>query len=86
MALKIVFNPFTGKFDFINSTSLTIPEVMVDPSSPGAGDSWVLLSHVGLAGEAMGVLGLTYSGDIVSNRYLLSYYTTEGTTVRTELS
>jgi len=86
MSLQIVFNPFTGKFDFVNSTNTTIPEVTMDPSSPTAGETWVLMSSVGLAGEAMGVLGLTYSGDAAHSTYQLSYYTTEGTTVRTELS
>lgn len=85
MAQSFVFNPFTGKFDIVN-TGVSIPEVTMDPSSPSAGDTWVLVAGAGLAGEGMGVLGLTYSGDVAHTTYQLSYFTLASTIVRTELS
>ena len=58
-----------------------LPEYLVDPSSPTAGETWVLRSPV--AGSPIGLLlALTNA----TNGYKLSYRTTEGTTVRAILS
>ena len=84
MTLRIVFNPFSSKFDFIDIG--TIPEYPMDPVVLNFGDTWVLATGTFLAGNAMGVLGLTYSGDFSSPTYQLSYYTNENTIVRTPLT
>jgi hypothetical protein len=88
MSLQIVFNPFTGKFDYINSTSgsVNIPEVNIDPLTPNAGDTWVLHLGTAIGGSPIGLLlALTQSDDRVGG-YDLSYRTSEGTTVRTPLT
>jgi len=84
MAKRIIFNPFTSKFDYIDIG--TIPEYDTDPFPLNFGDTWVLATGTLLAGQAMGVLGLTYSGDLGTATYQLSYYTTEATIVRTPLN
>lgn len=84
MPLRIVFNPFTAKFDYVDVG--TIPEYNADPFPLNFNDTWVLATGTSLAGEAMGVLGLTYSGDMGTASYQLSYYTNEGTIVRTPLT
>jgi len=84
MPKRIVFNPFTSRFDYVDVG--TIPEYASDPVVLNFNDTWVLATGTLLGGDAMGVLGLTYSGDLGSATYLLSYYTTEGTIVRTPLT
>jgi len=61
--MAVVFNPFTGDFQYLNSGgSSQITQVTSDPSSPQSGDVWVLVNgSAGSAGQAMGILGLTYS-------------------------
>lgn len=89
----ITFNPFTDNLDFIGSGAgtLTIPEVSTDPASPVVNQAWVLVTASGGGGANSGVpigllLALTYAGGAVSYSYKFSYYTTEGTTVRSTLS
>lgn len=66
--------------------SSTIPEVSSDPVSPTAGQIWLLANgKVGTGGQAMGVLGLTYSQAEV-NSYDLSIYTQEGKIIRVRMS
>lgn len=90
MTLKIIFNPISGKFDYINTStagSVSIPEYTTDPVSPAAEDVWVLKSNVGgiTAGQTMGLLlSLTYA--VPTLMYQLSYRTAEGTTKRTVLT
>lgn len=89
MAYKFVFNPLTAKFDIVSigsSGPATIQELYSDPVSPSQQDTWVLAIEFATAGEAMGVMGLTYSGDLAGFTYKLSYRTIEGTTVRTDLN
>jgi hypothetical protein len=86
---QFVFNPLSGKFDIVNVASggtPTIPEVYQDPSSPTPQQTWILATTNYTAGQAMGIMGLTYSGDLASDTYQLSYRTNEGTTVRTPLN
>lgn len=85
MALSLVFNPFTGKFDYVNAS--TIAEVTSDPASPVAGQTWVLHTTVtGVTGTPLGLLlAITYSSS-TTNLYELSYYTLENTIVRTVLN
>lgn len=85
MSFKFVFNPLTAKFDIVDG-NVVIPELFSDPTSPEHGETWVLVTGTLLGGEAMGVLGLTYSGDLSTPAYRLSYYTNEGTIVRTPLT
>jgi len=84
MPRRIIFNPFTSRFDYIDVG--TIPEYDADPVVLNFEDTWVLATGTLLAGEAMGVLGLTYSGDLATPSYQLSYYTKEMTIVRTPLT
>lgn len=86
MALKYVFNVFTGKFDLVNGgETTTIPELTSDPTSPGAEEAWVLRSG-GSGGTPIGLL-LALTMDVgTPATYQFSYRTTEGTTVRTTLS
>ena len=87
MALQIVFNPFTGKFDYINSPSVTvnIPEVLSDPVAPTVGETWVLFTPPSATGTPIGLLlALTRSDSM--GTYQLSYHTTEDTVVRTILN
>jgi len=88
MAYKFVFNPLTAKFDLINLASATaaIPQYYSDPVAPAPEETWVLAIQFGASGHAMGVLGLTYTGDLFAFNYTLSYRTLEGTTVRTVLN
>lgn len=66
--------------------SSTIPQVTTDPVSPTAGQIWVLATGtVGTGGQAMGVLGLTYSRSEV-RRYDLSYKASNGSIIRMRLS
>lgn len=88
MAYKFVFNPLTAKFDVVNVGSggpATIQELYSDPVTPSPQDTWVLAVEFAGAGDAMGIMGLTYSGDLAGFTYKLSYRTIEGTTVRTDL-
>lgn len=63
----------------------TIPEVLIDPSSPTPGQVWVLATQISQSGTPIGLLlSLTYSNNLFS--YQLSYRTSENTTVRTVLS
>lgn len=65
--------------------SSTISQVTTDPVNPTTGQMWVLASGtVGSAGQAMGVLGLTYSRTEV-NIYQLSFKTTNGDIKRVRL-
>lgn len=79
MIKRFSFNALTGNFDLVG----VVPELNPDPGSPAPGDVWVRSADVGFnAGDAMGVMGLTYSGP----SYSLSYKTESGGIVRTELS
>lgn len=70
--------PYTG--------SSGISEVDTDPSSPTPGTMWLKANgRVGTAGQAMGVLGLTYSQSEVAS-YQLSIKTSEGPIVRVGVS
>lgn len=85
------FNPLGPPFDEVNagsSGSVNIPELSADPASPTAQEAWVLKTTTGgggSAGQLMGILGLTYAGGGTTT-YQFSYYTNEGTIVRTPLS
>lgn len=58
--------------------SSTVPQVTSDPVSPSAGQIWVLANGTnGSAGEAMGVMGLTYSRSEV-DFYELSFVADNG--------
>ena len=88
MSLKIVFNPFTGKFDYVNPTTATasIPELTSDPVAPDPEEAWVLYSGTIPAGTPMGLLlSLTYATS-VTGTYQFSYRTLEGTTKRVSLT
>lgn len=88
MSLKIVFNPFTGKFDYINAdnTNVTIPELTADPVSPTPEEAWVLHSGSAPVGSPIGLLlTLTYATPTDGN-YQFSYYTLEGTIKRVPLT
>lgn len=64
----------------------TIPQVATDPVSSTAGQTWVLASGTtGVSGQAMGVLGLTYSRAEVEH-YDLSYKAENGDIIRVRLS
>lgn len=68
------------------SPSVQVTEVVSDPSAPAAGDVWIkTIGQVGTAGQAMGVLGLTYSRTEV-NKYYLSFKTDNGDIKRIELT
>lgn len=88
MALKLLFNPTTGKFDYVNeSTAISIPEYNTDPVSPSAEEVWVRKSTVGgiAPGQSIGLLlALTYASS--TYLYELSYRTIEGTTKRVVLT
>lgn len=84
--LKIVFNPFTGKFDYVNSAQTTIPEFIVDPVSPSPEDTWVLHSGFAPIGSPIGLLLSLTHANLATGNYKLSYRTTEGTTVRVPLT
>lgn len=84
--LKIVFNPFSGKFDYVNSDITQIPEYEgFDPVSPSPEDTWVLHTGGAETGQPLGLLlSLTYSTDALGG-YHLSYKTIEGTIKRVQL-
>lgn len=85
--LKIVFNPFTGKFDYVNSAQTQIPEYEgSDPVSPAPEDTWVLHTDIPPIGSPVGLLLALTHADIKTGRYLLSYYTLENTIKRVELT
>jgi hypothetical protein len=88
MALKLVFNPFTGKFDYINAATATatIPELTSDPVSPTPEEAWVLHEAPAAIGSPIGLLlSLTHATSI-GGSYQFSYYTTEGTIKRVTLT
>jgi len=88
MSLKIVFNPFTGKFDYINAAPAisTIPEYMADPVSPSPEEAWVLYSGFPPVGSPIGLLlSLTHAVPSAGS-YQLSYETLEGTIKRVALT
>ena len=63
----------------------TIPEYYTDPVSPTPGQTWVLATLKMAAGSPIGLLlSLTYSISVYT--YQLSYYTSEGTIIRTPLN
>ena len=65
---------------YVAAVNNTIPEYTSDPVSPIAGQAWVLKQN---AGTPIGLLlAITRAAPI----YYFSYYTYEGTTVRTLLS
>ena len=66
----------------------SIQQVDTDPGVPTAEDAWVLRTVAGshADGELMGILGLTYTGDVGSSTYQLSYRTLQSTTVRVSLT
>lgn len=85
------FNPFIGNFDVDNDSGggTTIPEYATDPVSPSAEDVWVLRTDTadGTAGSPRGLLlSLTYTGNMLSSSYQLSYRTAAGTTIRTTMT
>ena len=86
MSLQIVFNPFTGKFDYINATTgAVIPEFTSDPVSPTPEETWVLHTP-GVTGTPIGLL-LSLTRDLATTgTYELSYYTLEGTIKRVALT
>jgi len=50
------------------STNSSVPEQIIDPSNPYAGQMWILDSGmVGQAGQAMGPMGITYARQEVQN-------------------
>jgi len=68
-----------------SSGNSTIPELTSDPSSPTAGQAWVLATPLAAIGSPIGILlALTYATTTFS--YQFSYRTTENTTIRTVLS
>lgn len=88
MIKQLTFNPITAKLDEVSS----IPELSSDPSTPSAGDAWVLRQGSGGSGGGklrmfMG-LGFPYvsAGSGGSFTYKFSYQTTEGTTKRVTIS
>ncbi len=88
MSLKIVFNPFTGKFDYVNAENqtVTIPEFDSDPVSPTPEEAWVLHSGGAAVGSPIGLL-LSLTHAVVSGgTYQFSYRTLEGTTKRVPLT
>lgn len=85
--MNIVFNPFTGNFDYVNSASamVIIPELTADPSSPVSGETWVRHMQATDSGSPIGLLlSLTYAGS-VAGPYELSYKALDGSVVRTTL-
>jgi|SRR6185369_3080668 len=65
--------------------SSTVSQVIIDPTSPTTGQYWLRATGtVGIAGQAMGVLGLTYSQTEVE-KYELSIKTAEGYIKRVRL-
>lgn len=63
-------------------SSGTISEVETDPALPVAGQIWLKVNGaIGVAGQAMGVMGLTYTKKEVDN-YDLSMKTSAGQIVR----
>ncbi len=74
----------------IRASSGAIPELTSDPTSPTAQQAWVLRSGGGQTGggDPIGLLlSLTNPGSSGGGyTYQFSYYTTEGTTIRTALS
>ena len=90
MSTKV--NPFDGRLvkhpDELESggtpTAGLIPELMADPIPAVPNTAWVLHSRVG-GGAPIGLLlALTHAGGAI--KHLFSYRTTEGSTVRVELS
>lgn len=90
--MPLRFNPTTGELDLVNTSSggtASIPEYSTDPGSPSAQDAWVLKTTTGggSAGAPLGLLlALTDAGASGSSTYQFSYYTNEGTIIRTTLS
>ena len=84
MSYKIVFNPFTGNFDYVNKPQVgnaDIPELMQDPANPTPESAWVL--HSPVAGSPIGLLlALTHA----VSKYQFSYQTANGGIKRTELT
>lgn len=64
--------------------SSAISQVTTDPSNPTAGQIWVLHSNSAIGGIPIGLL-LVLTQTQVAGQYLLSYRTSESTTVRTVL-
>lgn len=70
-------------------TSGVIPEVTVDPGDPFEQSAWMLKSGGDIIpnGTPIGLLlGLTYTDVTPVNTYQLSYFTKEGTIIRTTMS
>lgn len=84
------FNVFTGNFDYYESGSsgaVIIPEYSSDPSSPTAGQTWVLKSGGGKLKMLFGLgYPITIPDPVGGIEYQLSYRTSEGTTKRVTLS
>ena len=80
-----------GGGSLIDRANFSIPELVADPSTPGAQSAWVLKNQ-GAAGGNAGfpiglLLALTYSGSGGSaTTYQLSYETLENTIIRTAMS
>ena len=82
MSTKTVFNPFTGKFDYVEY----IPELYTDPTNPQQESAWVKASIGVAAGGPIGLLlALTYNAG-GGTSYTFSYKTIEGTVVTTTLT
>jgi hypothetical protein len=89
--MAYVFNPFTGNLDWTDAATggaATIQQLDADPGAPAAEDAWVLRTVAGshADGEGMGVLGLTYTGDVGSSSYQFSYRTAQATTIRVTMT
>jgi hypothetical protein len=89
---KYKINPLLGdEFDLVGSSTIVIPELTADPTSPVAGETWVKRSG-GLAngGVIKAFLGGAFPVSTVASgtpaSYELSYKTIAGTIVRTTLS
>ena len=93
--MSVVFNPFTGKLDFIGAAGTaagggTIAELTADPGTPTTSQVWVLRTDPaedGNIGEFRipGLLML-YAGTLADPTYNLSYYTEAGNIKRTSIT
>jgi hypothetical protein len=66
-----------------NVGGVKIPEYAIDPTSPSAGDAWVLKSATGGDGTPVGLLLLITTGTFGGSAgYQLSYRNNLGNTIR----
>lgn len=88
MALKILFNPLSGEFDYtgsVSGSSVNIPEYTSDPVSPSPGDAWVLHTLPYTGGRPVGLL-LALTDAPVAEKWEHSYRTLTGGIKRVELT